>query len=186
MAGDAGVGAKAGGAGGIAAAGAANIGGANAGAAGGDGAIGEVTVCPQVGQGPLTPAIDTGTVSVVPQALHWNWRTSAGFMTNMVRDNNYDAISQLRQSELLGRAWNLGAAAPPKPVVSWLPDWSRAGFFRSRPSCASKRLAPESPPSTHTQQHHPHLLYEPENSFWHGRRRSRPFHRRRSSHGCRY
>ena len=60
----------AGAAGGIA--GAANAGGAKAGGACGGGAIGEVTVWPQVGHGPLTPAIDRGTVSVVPQALHWN------------------------------------------------------------------------------------------------------------------
>jgi len=69
MAGAAGAGAEAGGAD---IAGAANAGGAKAGGAGGGGAIGEVTVCPQVGHGPLTPAICTGTVSVVPQALHWN------------------------------------------------------------------------------------------------------------------
>lgn len=57
---------------GIAGAAGGIAGAANAGGAGGGGALGEVTVWPQVGHGPLTPAIDTGTVSVVPQALHWN------------------------------------------------------------------------------------------------------------------
>lgn len=60
-----------------------------AGGAGGDGATpnigagvpllagGEVTTCPQVGQGPLTPAMWAGTVSWVRQALHSNWMISA-------------------------------------------------------------------------------------------------------------
>lgn len=52
----------------------------NSGAAGvvGTGA-GEQTVCPQMGQGPETPAMWLGTVSTDWQALHWNWITS-GFM----------------------------------------------------------------------------------------------------------
>jgi hypothetical protein len=38
---------------------------------------GEVTTWPQVGQGPLTPAMWAGTVSWVRQALHSNWMISA-------------------------------------------------------------------------------------------------------------
>lgn len=38
---------------------------------------GDVTTCPHVGQGPLTPAMWAGTVSWVRQALHSKWMTSA-------------------------------------------------------------------------------------------------------------
>ena len=40
------------------------------------GALGDVMVCPQTGQGPVTPAIWAGTVSTVLHALHWNCSTS--------------------------------------------------------------------------------------------------------------
>ena len=38
---------------------------------------GDVTVWPQVGQGPETPAMLLGTVRSAWQALQWNWMTSA-------------------------------------------------------------------------------------------------------------
>ena len=38
---------------------------------------GDVTTWPQVGHGPLTPAMWAGTVSWVRQALHSNWMMSA-------------------------------------------------------------------------------------------------------------
>ena len=40
------------------------------------GAAGEVTVCPQLGHGPLIPAMLDGTVSWVRHAPHSNWMTS--------------------------------------------------------------------------------------------------------------
>lgn len=43
--------------------------------------MGEVTVCPQLGHGPVTPAICAGTVRVVWQKPHWNWIMS-GFITS--------------------------------------------------------------------------------------------------------
>lgn len=43
--------------------------------------VGEVTVCPQLGHGPVTPAICTGTVRIVRQKPHWNWIVS-GFITS--------------------------------------------------------------------------------------------------------
>ena len=64
--------------------------GAGAGTGGGDqcctGAAtgagwGEVTVCPQLGHGPETPAICAGTVRVVRQKPHWNWSIS-GFISS--------------------------------------------------------------------------------------------------------
>ena len=40
------------------------------------GTLGEVTVCPHVGQGPLIPAMWEGTVSKARQDPHSNWMTS--------------------------------------------------------------------------------------------------------------
>jgi hypothetical protein len=57
---------------------------------GGGVAAGDVTVCPQVGHGPLIPAMWDGTVSWVRQAPHSNWMTS-------------DIYSPVRQLQLIWR-----------------------------------------------------------------------------------
>jgi len=44
--------------------------------------MGEVTVCPQLGHGPVTPAICTGTVRIVRQKPHWNWIVSGFIESN--------------------------------------------------------------------------------------------------------
>ena len=79
--GDCGAGGQAGdggGAGACASTGAADHCGIGASAGAG---VGEVTVCPQLGHGPVTPAICTGTVKTVRQKPHWNWIVS-GFITS--------------------------------------------------------------------------------------------------------
>lgn len=81
MEGDGGVGGQAGG-GAWTGAGAATGAGDHCGTCAAAGAgMGEVTVCPQLGHGPVTPAICAGTVRIVRQKPHWNWIVS-GFITS--------------------------------------------------------------------------------------------------------